>query len=86
MRSVINKKKFFIYILLGLVFFFSYPMVIMAHPPKSLTAEYDIASQKLTIRIDHGSFSPSMHYINKVEVKKNAQTVINLTYKNQPDI
>lgn len=85
MRSAKNKKKILIYILLGLVFFFSYPMAVMAHPPKSLTAAYDIQSQKLTVRIDHGSFSPSMHYINKVEVKKNGQPVINQTYKNQPD-
>jgi len=85
MKSVKNKKRIFIYILLGLAFFFSYPMAIMAHPPKSLTAEYDITTQKLIVRIDHGSFSSTMHYINKVEVKKNAQVVINLTYKNQPD-
>ena len=85
MKSVKNKKRIFIYILLGFAFFFAYPMAIMAHPPKSLTAEYDITSQKLIVRIDHGSFSPTMHYINKVEVKKNAQTVINQTYKNQPD-
>jgi hypothetical protein len=85
MRSVKNKKKILIYVLLGLAFFFSYPMSVMAHPPKSLTAEYDITSQKLTVRIDHGSFSSSMHYINKIEVKKNAQVVINQTYKTQPD-
>jgi hypothetical protein len=84
-RSVKNKKKIIIYILLGLVFFFSYPMAAMAHPPKNLTAEYDIQSQKLTVRIDHGSFMPSMHYINKVDVKKNGQPVINQTYKSQPD-
>ncbi len=85
MKSVQNKKKILIYVLLGLVFFFSYPMVIMAHPPKNLTAEYDMASQKLTVRFDHGSFSSKMHYISIVEVKKNAQVVINQTYKNQPD-
>jgi thymidine kinase len=85
MKSVQNKKKIFIYVLLGLAFFFSYPMAVMAHPPKTFTAVYDIASQKLTVRIDHGTFSPKMHYINIVEVKKNAQVVINQTYKSQPD-
>ncbi|HEY9159986.1 MAG TPA: hypothetical protein VIS94_02725 [Desulfomonilia bacterium] len=85
MRSEKNKEMIFIYILLGLAFFFSYPTAIMAHPPKNLTAEYDIQSQKLTVRIDHGSFSPKMHYINIVEVKKNSQVVINQTYKSQPD-
>lgn len=85
MRSVKSKEKFLLYFLLGLSFFLSYPMAVMAHPPKSLTAEYDNQSQKLTIRIDHGSFSSKMHYISNVEVKKNAQVVINQTYKNQSD-
>ncbi len=85
MKSVKNEKKFFIYVLLGIAFLFSYPVVVMAHPPKTLTAEYDISTQKLIVRIDHGSFSSTMHYINKVEVKKNSQIVINQTYKNQPD-
>jgi hypothetical protein len=72
-------------ILLGFVVAFLYPATIMAHPPKGLAAEYDIAAQKLTVRIDHGSFSPSMHYINKVEIKKNGQPAIDQTYKSQPD-
>jgi hypothetical protein len=85
MKSVTNTKNILIYILLGFVFVFSYPTMIMAHPPKNIAAEYDIAAQKLTVRIDHGSFSPSMHYINKVEVKKNNQSVINQTHKSQPE-
>ena len=85
MKSMLNTKKILFLISLGLFFVFSCPSIILANPPKALTAEYDIATQKLTVRIDHGSFSPSMHYINKVEVNKNAQAVINQTYKSQPD-
>jgi hypothetical protein len=85
MKSTPVTKYILIYILLGFVVVFSYPTILMAHPPKGLAAEYDIASQKLKVRIDHGSFSPTMHYINKVEIKKNAQLVINQTYKSQPE-
>ena len=85
MKSIPNTKKILLFISLGLFFIFSCPSIILAHPPKGLTAEYDIANQKFTVRIDHGSFAPSMHYINKVEVKNNTQAVINQTYKSQPD-
>lgn len=85
MKSIPVTKYILIYILLGFVVVFLYPATIMAHPPKGLAAEYDITSQKLTVRIDHNSFSPTMHYINKVEIKKNAQPVINQTYKSQPE-
>jgi hypothetical protein len=85
MKSTQNTKIILLSISLGLLFAFSCPSLILAHPPKGLTAEYDIAAQKLTVRIDHGSFSPSMHYINKVEVNKNALVVIDKTYKSQPD-
>jgi hypothetical protein len=85
MKSVPNTKKILFFVSLGLFFVFLCPSIILANPPKGLTAEYDIATQKLTVRIDHSSFSPSMHYINKVDVKKNAQAVINQTYKSQPD-
>lgn len=61
------------------------PSIALAHPPKGLTAKYDIGSQTLAIIIDHSSFSPSMHYIGKVEVKKNGKTVLTQEYKKQPD-
>jgi hypothetical protein len=85
MKSAPDTKHIIIYILLGFFIVFSYPTILMAHPPKGLAAEYDIASQRLTVRIDHSSFSPTMHYINKVEIKKNAQPVINQAYKSQPE-
>ncbi len=85
MKSIHVKKYFLISVLLGFAVALLYPASVMAHPPKGLTAEYDIAAQKLTVRIDHNSFSPTMHYINKVEIKKNAQPAINQTYKSQPE-
>jgi hypothetical protein len=66
MKSMPNTKKILLFISLGLFFVFLCPSIILAHPPKGLTAEYDIAAQKLTVRIDHGSLFPSAHYINKV--------------------
>jgi thymidine kinase len=56
-----------------------------ANPPKTVSAEYDLAAQKLTVKIDHSSFSPSMHYIKTVEVTKNGKVVLAQAYKNQPD-
>jgi hypothetical protein len=85
MKSMQNTKKITFLISLGLLIVFLSPSIILAHPPKGLSAVYDASTQKLTVRIDHGSMFPSAHYINKVEVKKNAQVVISQAYKSQPD-
>jgi hypothetical protein len=85
MKSMQNTKKITYFISLGLLIVLLSPSIILAHPPKGLSAVYDVAAQKLTVRIDHGSLFPSKHYIDKVEVKKNAQVVITQTYKNQPE-
>lgn len=78
-------KKTLIIFIMGAACIFSFPWTAMAHPPKTISAEYDPATQNLTIRIDHGSFAPAMHYINKVEIKKNGETVLSKSYKGQPD-
>lgn len=71
--------------LIALILIMLLPSIVLAHPPKGLTAQYDMAAQSLTIVIDHNSFASSMHYIGQVEVKKNGKTVLTHEYKNQPD-
>ncbi len=55
-----------------------------AHPPKSPVLSYDPASGILTVGITHGVSNASKHYIERVEVLVNDQSVVEKTYTTQP--
>jgi hypothetical protein len=60
------------------------PATGAAHPPKEVALSYDRAKHMLEIRITHSSPNPAAHYIKKVELKKNNQTISAAEYQNQP--
>ena len=62
-----------------------FPTPGAAHAPKEVVLSYDQAKHTLEVRITHSSSSPTFHYIKKVELKKNGQTVSVNEYKSQPD-
>jgi hypothetical protein len=55
-----------------------------AHPPKEVVLSYDQAKHTLEVRITHPSPNPAAHYIKKVELKKNGQTISATEYQSQP--
>jgi desulfoferrodoxin (superoxide reductase-like protein) len=73
---------------LGFVAVFSlialYPMAAYAHPPKELKIVYTMTSQKLEVTVTHDSSFTGYHYINKIEIKKNGESVGVHNYKSQP--
>jgi hypothetical protein len=60
------------------------PATGAAHPPKEVALSYDRAKHMLEVRITHSSPNPAAHYINKVEIKKNNQTISAAEYQSQP--
>jgi hypothetical protein len=62
-----------------------FPAIGAAHAPKEVVLSYDQAKHTLEVRITHSSMGPTFHYIKKVELKKNGQTVSVNEYKSQPD-
>jgi hypothetical protein len=62
-----------------------YPTTVTAHSPGSVTLSYNLTTQILTVTVVHKTNSPSSHYINKVEIKKNGKSIESQNYTNQPD-
>ena len=56
-----------------------------AHSPKEVVLTYDQAKHTLEVRITHPSQNPAAHYIKKVELKKNDQTISATEYQSQPE-
>jgi len=61
------------------------PMTVYANPPKEVTLVYNAAGQTLEVTIEHNTPSPTWHYINKLEIKKNGSSVSVNDYTSQPD-
>lgn len=61
------------------------PMGAYAHPPKEVTLVYNQDTQTLEVTVEHNTPSPTWHYINKVEIKKNGTSVNTNEYTSQPD-
>jgi desulfoferrodoxin (superoxide reductase-like protein) len=68
----------------GLFLFAFLPSGAQAHAPKSVDLDYDLSKQTLTVTIDHWALTPNVHYIEKVEIKKNGKVVDTAEYKSQP--
>ncbi len=72
-----------IFILLGILMS-TFP--VLAHPPASMTLEYDFYAQKLNVTIVHNSPTPNQHYVETVEVWVNDELKISEDYTSQPTI
>jgi len=70
--------------MIALVLLAGFPVVAGAHSPKEVALSYDDAKHTLAVRITHPSQSSTVHYVKKVEIKKNDQTVSVTEYQSQP--
>jgi hypothetical protein len=71
-------------ILSALLLFAGFPLAAGANSPKEVVLSYDQAKRTLEVRITHPSQNPASHYISKVEIKKNDQTIAVTEYQSQP--
>ncbi len=58
---------------------------IYAHPPNAINLQYDAKNQKLLIDVEHVSHNQFKHYIQKIEVVKNAEPPVIEYYHQQVD-
>lgn len=80
-KSIINKiiwLSIMLFLFAGLA-----PVIVNAHPPKSVTLAYDVAAKVLKVTILHPSFTPSWHYIKTVTIEKNKQPLGSYPYQRQ---
>jgi hypothetical protein len=71
-------------ILSALLLFAGFPLAAGANSPKEVVLSYDQTKRMLQVRITHPSKDPAAHYISKVEIKKNDQTITVTEYRSQP--
>lgn len=60
------------------------PQNSVAHTPQGMTLEYDFFAQKLNVTIEHNVGSPNTHYIEQVEIQRNANIFLIQNYTSQP--
>ena len=56
----------------------------LAHPPQDMTLEYDLNTSTLNVTIRHESPAPTVHYIEKVDIKLNDVLYDSFDYTSQP--
>ena len=56
----------------------------LAHPPQDMTLEYDLNTSNLNVTIQHESPAPTIHYIEKVDIKLNDVLYDSFEYTSQP--
>src|SRR3989338_5915853 len=56
---------------------------VFAHPPLSISAEYDSLKRVLHVQINHVAHDNDEHYIRKLEIIKNGEEPITMYYKRQ---
>ena len=76
------KKYIFIVMMLLITPFFGYQ--VMAHPPVDMSLDYDIDTDSLIVTITHETPAPDLHYVNKIDIKKNDVLLISQDYTSQP--
>ncbi len=74
--------KYYLVVLTLLATMFS--SMAIAHPPQDMVLDYDINTETLSVTITHISPAPTVHYINKVEIKRNDELIITEKYDSQP--
>jgi hypothetical protein len=58
--------------------------IAAAHPPGRMELAYSEQTGEVVITVTHVVDDPALHYIKKVDVRKNGETVISETYAGQP--
>lgn len=71
--------------ILGVILAMLIASSVLAHPPKSLSLEYDSDSDILTVDVMHSVKDAAKHYVNKVVVKLNGRKIVEQTFKRQVD-
>ena len=57
---------------------------VIAHPPVDMSLEYEIDTDSLIVTITHETPAPDLHYVNKVDIKKNDVLFLSQEYDSQP--
>lgn len=85
-RNKRSKSSIILCTLIAVIFCLAIvPITATAHPPESITLDYNLSSKTLIVTIVHNTSSPNSHYINKVTLKKNGKPTGSYTYQNQSD-
>lgn len=58
---------------------------VEAHPPSSVSIEYDMEEELLTVDVTHSVGDPQTHFIYNVVVEVDGDVVIDENYNSQPD-
>ncbi len=58
--------------------------LVCAHAPATMKATYNTENQDLQVTISHQVTSATIHYISKIEIKKNGEIYNTSLYTNQP--
>ena len=66
--------------LVWLVLIISSLSTVAAHPPTSITLEYDIDGQELSVSISHTVMDETTHFIKSVTVEKNGVELFKKEY------
>jgi len=56
----------------------------MAHPPIDMNLDYNLDESILSVTIIHETPAPTVHYVNRVLIKLNDETIIDEEYDSQP--
>ncbi len=79
------RKIFFVaFSILGFLILMLTPRHALAHAPSELDLDYDFSTQTLTVSIEHWAVSPSVHYVERIEIMKNGNKMETVEYKDQP--
>ncbi len=58
--------------------------LLYAHPPGDVDLEFNLEEHLLTVRVQHHTEAPLVHYINKIVVELNDNEMIVQRFKKQP--
>ena len=78
-------SKYLTILFIGLFALVTLQSIASAHSPSTLTATYNLDIQELRITISHQVQDPIIHYIFKVQIKKNGADYNTSVYSSQPD-
>ena len=56
-----------------------------ADPPQEVVLSYDSAAQILTVSVTHKTLFAGLHYVKRIEIKKNGAPAGTFDFKSQPD-
>ncbi|MBN2603142.1 MAG: hypothetical protein JXA91_03300 [Candidatus Thermoplasmatota archaeon] len=78
------KRKYYFIIGMMLVSTSIFAVQILAHPPQGMVLDYNLETSTLNVTITHSTPGPTLHYINKIEVRLNTNLVLSQDYSSQP--